>query len=149
MFKRILVAFDSSSHAHRALVEAADLARANDGELTVLTVVPKLSSWIGTAPLAAPNLVELQQEIEDAWRKDLQEAVDGLPDHLRVTSKLLTGHAGPAIVKQARAGNHDLVVVGCRGRGEVESLFLGSVSQHVSHASPVPVLIVGGAQSSQ
>lgn len=54
------------------------------------------------------------------------------------------GHAAAEILDQAREGKHDLVVVGSRGRGEVESLFLGSVSQQVSHASPVPVLIVHG-----
>ena len=75
---------------------------------------------------------------------DVHEAVRSLPDDIRATSKAVTGNPGPEIVEQAAVGGHDLVVVGSRGRGEVESLFLGSVSQHVSHASPVPVLIVGG-----
>jgi len=146
MFKRILVAYDGSPHADRALSEAADLARVNDGELTVLSVVPRLASWITAGPVPPPvNLGQLQGEIEEAYRRDLQEAVDGLPDEIRVTSKLATGHAGPEIVDQVRAGKNDLVVVGSRGRSEVESLFLGSVSQHVSHASPIPVLIVDGS----
>lgn len=146
MFKRILVAYDGSPHADRALSEAADLARVNEGELTVLSVVPKLASWIIAGPVPPPvDLDQLQGEIEEAYRKDLQEAVNGLSDELPVTSKLVRGHPGPEIVDQARVGNQDLVVVGSRGRSEVESLFLGSVSQYISHASPVPVLIVDGS----
>ena len=36
----------------------------------------------------------------------------------------------------------DLVVIGARGQGAISSALLGSVSQEVAHASPVPVTIV-------
>jgi nucleotide-binding universal stress UspA family protein len=146
MFKRILVAYDGSENASQALSEAVDLARANDAELTLLNVAPAIGNWVFTGPVTpAVNLELVQKEIEETARNELEDAVEGLPDDVRVTSRAVTGQAGPEIVRLAKEGNHDLVVVGSRGRGEVESLFLGSVSQHVSHASPVPVLIVGGS----
>ena len=50
--------------------------------------------------------------------------------------------AGPAIVKAAKAGKFDLVVMGSHGRTALASALLGSVAAKVLSHSTVPVLIV-------
>jgi nucleotide-binding universal stress UspA family protein len=88
------------------------------------------------------NVNEIQEGIENAYREDLDEALAVLPGDVRAAPKVLIGRPAEEIVNEVGAGKHDLVVIGSRGRGEVKSLFLGSVSLQVSQACSVPVLIV-------
>jgi nucleotide-binding universal stress UspA family protein len=147
MFTRILVALDGSPHAERALEEAIDLAKAGRGTLTLMTAVPEPSTWLLGGIYAVPvDLDDLRGEIEHQYDSMLKAAVESVPESVGCTTVTAHGHAGRAIVEQAKTGRHDLIVMGSRGRGGVSSLLLGSVSQHVLQASPVPVLVVHASE---
>jgi nucleotide-binding universal stress UspA family protein len=141
MFKSILVAWDGSEHAKRALGEAADLARTQDGRLTLLTVAPPLRVWPGyVPPISEADLINSAEKI-------LAEGEALVPDGIPVSGRTAAGDPGLELVKRAAAGEHDLIVMGSRGRGAVRSAFLGSVSHYVLNHTTVPVLIIHDGES--
>jgi nucleotide-binding universal stress UspA family protein len=142
MFRRLLVAFDGSCHARRALTEAVELAQVNNGTLTVMTVAPEPTFWAFSGYDTPVNVDRLADELKREYQTMLDRAVDGLPADLRVTKILQRGDPARLIAGEANAGRHDLLVVGSRGRGELRSFLLGSVSHEVLHASHLPVLVV-------
>jgi nucleotide-binding universal stress UspA family protein len=141
VFHNILVAVDGSPHADRALSEAIDIARGSHARLTIITAVaePRTGMTMALAAGAAAGLgPALLREADGV----LRAAADRVPDDVSVTTILSEQPIRSAILKRVREGHHDLVVMGSRGRGAVRSAVLGSVSHHVLHHSPVPVLIV-------
>lgn len=147
MFRRLLVAFDGSPHAQQALTEAIDLAQANRGTLTVMSVAPEPSVWAMSGYGVPIDVDGVSQEMERQYQSMLDGAVESVPADLPVRKILKRGPAGPRIADEANAGDHDLVVMGSRGRGELRSLLLGSVSHRVLEASRVPVLVVHVSES--
>jgi nucleotide-binding universal stress UspA family protein len=149
MFRNILAAIDGSDHASRALSEAVDLAVRNNASLTVMTAVPDPTTWMLAGPgyMGGVNMEELGQEAEREYGKLLHQAVDSLPNELPATKLLAHGRAAQCILEQLDKDNHDLVVMGSRGRGGMQSLLLGSVSHEVLNASPAAVLVVHAPDS--
>ena len=143
MFLNILVAFDGSPDADEALSQAIDLAQSEHARLTVLTAVAGLPpvAYYGSAVALA------LEGAEDEAAEILGRARDRVPDDLKVATVLVNQPVSGAIVRQITEGDHDLVVMGSRGRGAVASALLGSVSRAVLDHSPVPVLIVHAAES--
>ncbi len=142
MFRNVLVPVDGSRQAARALSEAIDLARVANARLTVMTCMPAAArSRITGGPALGVDLADLH-EAEREFQAMLDAAVDGVPADLPVAKILRRGRPADAIVAQARAGGHDLIVMGSRGHGDMRSLLLGSVSHQVLHTSPAAVLIV-------
>ena len=89
MFRRLLVAFDGSPHAQRALAEAVDLAQTNSGRLTLMTVVPEPSAWaLGSGYEPAVDLHDLSRQIEREYQAMLDAAVDS-------AARRSPGHQGP------------------------------------------------------
>jgi nucleotide-binding universal stress UspA family protein len=134
--RNILVAIDGSPGAERALEYAVAVAQAAHGRLTLLSVVPhERVPPSGLLPGYDPRQTELD------WACELRAAADGLPQDIPVTLLLARGSAVAEIVLRAECGCHDLVVVGCQGRGPLHGA-LGGVSQRVLRRCSVPVQIV-------
>lgn len=133
LYHRILVAIDGSPDARAALDHAIELASDQRARLTLVTVVPALSS---AAILSGAS----PQSLADCFGRALAEHRDAVPDDVSVTTRTLEGNPAKRIAELAE--DHDLVVMGTHGRGRVGEALLGSVSREVVHLSAVPVLLV-------
>ena len=90
MFKSILVvAWDGSEHAKRALAEAVDLARTQDARLTLLTVAAPLHVWPGYVPPIS------QADLDSAAETTLAEGEALVPEGIPVSgvSHFVLNHA--------------------------------------------------------
>ncbi len=141
MFRNILVSVDGSDHAHCALDEAIDIARAGRGRLTILTAVNQPPAWAASGiatGAAAVSALDLEREAVQVMR----EAVDRVPDDVPVITLISRRPIRSALMKAAACGDYDLLVMGSRGRRAIAASLLGSVSHYALNHSPIPVLIV-------
>jgi nucleotide-binding universal stress UspA family protein len=139
-FHRVLVAVDGSRHSDLALAMAIALSERDRARLTILTVIPNVSESAALAYGTGVDPIALQLDADRGAERTMRAALDAVPDDQPVDSIQRRGHAGPEIVAQVKAGDHDAVVLGARGLGRIGAMF-GSVSQHVLHHAGVAVFV--------
>jgi len=140
MYDRILVPTDGSSETERAVAHAAELAATHGADLHAVYVVNS-ASFAGLPMETSWESVDgvLREEGETA----LSRAEDVAADHgVATTTHLLEGSPSKRIVEFAEGEDCDLVVMATHGRGGIDRLLLGSVTEGVVRASSVPVLTV-------
>jgi nucleotide-binding universal stress UspA family protein len=140
MFHRILVAIDGSPDASQALTQAIDLAKTENAQLTLITGTARLPTAAYLAPETPIRL--LMDDARTQAEAVLRAAVVRVPTGLSVATVLTEQPIRTALIHQIQVGEHDLVLIGSRGRGAVRASLLGSVSHYVLNHSPTPVLIV-------
>lgn len=139
--ENVLVAYDDSDGAKKALSVATELAAVNPAmHLDIVYVVP--IPLIDNNHTTVDFKAILDMMIEDG-KKVLEEAVDSIEDLAddQIDTLIVTGtNSASEIVKLSQDRGHDLIVIGSRGlRGMKE--YLGSVSHKVLSLVDVPVLI--------
>lgn len=123
--KTIVVGYDESDPADRALLRAAELARFYGAKLIVTSVVPVVIK-MGKGP--EPEPIETQSRMAELGiEAELVEAI---------------GDPAEAIVEVAEQRSADLIVVGTREPSLIERELGHSVSEHVQRRAHCDVLIV-------
>jgi nucleotide-binding universal stress UspA family protein len=132
----IVIGYDDTEPAKRALSRAAELASAFGARLVVTSVVPV------TTPATARS-IGADPDDETTHEAQLAAAKGLLADRgLEADYVEAVGHPADAIVDVATAREADLIVVGTREPGFVQRLLGSSVSAAVAHKSSCDVLIV-------
>lgn len=138
---KILIAVDGSPISRRAVQHAAKLAHQ-------LTEPPSLVAFYADIPLLQSVAIKLGADQvrrlhEDNGRAALRDARAAFKRaRLPFSEVMVVGDPAEAIVREAKRGRYDLVVMGTHGRGALEGLLLGSVARKVIAQSTVPVTVV-------
>ena len=96
---------------------------------------------------AEKNMDEIQQLIPEIEEKGKNEAMSTIRPifeqaNFPVTEVALTGDPGTEIANYAKTEKLDLVIMGTRGRDNVASVILGSVTSRVAADGSVPLLVI-------
>jgi nucleotide-binding universal stress UspA family protein len=139
--RSIAVAYDGAEESRAALAWAAERAQRVGATLTLYTVVePPILRFPGATQ---PSYATVVQGIRDLRRRQLDEALAGLPGSLEARGELL--EASPGAVLGTATTEHDLLVMGSRGYGPIGNVALGGVSRDVLHHAACPVVVLARA----
>ena len=148
--KKILVALDGSEKSNDAMDYAVNLNKKLGAEMVLFTVHQNtVYPWVGPGygSVVPPNpsymteFYSKQKQYTKNILDDAQKRVEKAEPNFTVTTKMAEGGPSNKIVEEALNG-YDLIIMGSRGHGFIEELFLGSVSKRVVDDSTVPVLVV-------
>ena len=136
MFRNIMVAFDESTEAKKALNTAIELAKALSAELDVVTILEPLPIYFSFSTLAAPVI---------DWRDERRTRCIALQIEARqlaevagiiFRTELVSGDEVSSIIECAKKYRADLLVLGMRKH----RLLIGHTTHDIAEHSPCPLL---------
>lgn len=140
-YRKVLAPLDMSPVARNIATRAAEIAARNEAELTLLHVVEVMPPMGIDYPFATTS----------TWHVDEQELVKMAKDSMAKLVKeagaegakqeVLVGYTKTEIVRYAREGDYDLIVMGTHGRHGIDRL-LGSTANAVIHDATCDVLTI-------
>ena len=143
----VLLATDGSDLATAAMARGVELV-GKDNDYLALSVVPPafMPTPAGTPNDTQGSVLDVERELEleregsTESAAELRELAELLGVDLR--SRVEVGEPGDVICDVAAEIHADLIIVGSHGLGWFKRVVIGSVSTHVLHHAPCPVLVV-------
>lgn len=137
-YQSLLVPFDGSAFSKKALTRAAEMAKADGGQVTVLYVIPRYEEMMEFYRSDAIRK-SLHAEAEKVVAEAKQIAA-GLG--VQVRTEVREGHASDEIVAAAQKLENDLIAMGTYGWKGVNQAIMGSTTNRVISHATCPVLVV-------
>jgi nucleotide-binding universal stress UspA family protein len=147
---KLLVCVDGSPQSMKAVVKAVEIASGCQiNEVTLISVYDKYpfpliedgSKYRVEEEMKKYNL--LNEQMINHHKKYLEHAAMRFREKgIEPDLILKEGHPAHSIAEAAKEGGFDMIIMGSRGRGNLKSLLLGSVSNAVIQQTHASVLVV-------
>jgi nucleotide-binding universal stress UspA family protein len=147
--RKVLVPLDGSACAEAALTYLLDAGLAPAAELILLRAVPFIMSAVAVPGLPDPNAQRLldeermrvQQRLLEA-RHYLDTVARRMPHGQPYGALAVADYPARAIVQMAEKEGVDLIAMATNSRTGMDRIMHASVTAHVLHHTPTPILIV-------
>lgn len=150
-YQRILVAMDQSALSEQVFATALGLAQSQGAHLHLAHCftlpLPTNLDFGDRYRASAKEFLAIAQDQMDVtlertrqWLASLEAQAQSAA--VEVSWDWRGGEAGPQICEIAQQYQADLIVIGRRGRGRLQTALLGSVSNYVLHHAHCSVLVV-------
>lgn len=138
-YTKILVAVDGSDSSKNAFRQACKIAMEDNGQITVVTVIPLYADQFETL-----NIKEnVSKTLTENGKRILSEIEDiAAEEQVVIKTRLEEGNAFETIIDVAEEGRFDLIIMGRRGKTRLEKVLMGSVTAKVIGHSQRDILIV-------
>ena len=142
---KILIAVDGSELALDGVHHALELVRQGLKASIVLANVQEPATLYELVTTRDPDLIAAASlEAGDHLMASARALLDGAG--VPYETDVGVGDVAHTLVDMIERSGCNMVIIGAKGQGAITSALLGSVSQEVAHASPVPVTIVKHAE---
>lgn len=138
---RLLLSYDDSPSARKAVEFCASLPMDEQAKVTALTVLPLVKMY----------RQDIRQRLSWLWLEKKKQALAAL-ERVKKEIGLTTQHVetqlrespdvSDEILQAATELDSDLIVLGHKGKGAIKKFLLGSVTTRIAHHAPCSVLAV-------
>lgn len=137
LFENVLVPIDGSKTSLRALNSAIEIAQMSGAEITILHVIPTVEES------AKSRVSKFEKQLEKQGKDILDDAsLVAKKQKIKYKTSLIRDSPGHAIVRLAKKGKFDHIVMSTTGTGSAQGDMLGSVSNYVVHKAEIPVYLI-------
>ncbi len=144
--KKILAPVDFSKFSIDALRAALDISEIRGAKVTALHVTeePSMPDTYGHSTMLHANWQLIRERVFEESRAELEALTLEAGDSQEVKCESIMGDPTNEILRMAKDGNFDLIVMSTHGRTELNCLLMGSVAERVIRHAQCPVLVVRG-----
>ena len=144
--KRILVPTDFSKHAEYALKVAAQIAKKSGGEIFLVHMLELPTS--GNDAISTAHEIPELMLFKNAAINKLDSIMNAeYLSGVNISKIIQFEMAFDGIIKNGKAHNVDLIVMGSHGASGFQEMFIGSNTEKVVRNSDVPVLVIKREES--